>query len=171
MARLAAAARAHARHGIGDARASRARTRLLARGAQRVNGQMGARPRHIELVPTVQQPAVCTSPGCRLPAWHGGLCGHCAAVYAAAEQLYHQLAAREMARLELDQPGLEHAARMALRAGKRRTPARAATATRQDPAIARSALEAPLTEWQIARLEQFVGQLRAPATTEAGGAA
>ena len=95
------------------------------------------------------------------------LCAHCAAVYAAAVELYDQLAAREMARLELEHPGLEHAARIALRAAERRTAARASAPAR-DLSIARSAGRAPLREWQIARLEQFVGQLRT-LTSDAGG--
>jgi hypothetical protein len=96
-----------------------------------------------------------------------GLCGHCVAVYEAAAELYDQLAAREMARLELEHPGLEHAARIALRAAERRTPATAA-ATRRELSIACSAGRAPLRGWQIARLEQFVGQLRT-LTSDAGG--
>src|SRR4051812_42362797 len=115
--------------------------------------------------------AACTPPGCRLPPRRDGLCGHCAAVHAAAAERYHQLAAREMARLELDHPGLEHAARIASRAAERRRPAPAAAPAPQDPAITRSAQHGPLPDWQIARLEQFIAQLRTLATTRAGGPA
>jgi hypothetical protein len=167
VARLAPTANAASRHGIGDGRRSREETRLLARGAHRVKGQMGARPRQLEPVPTSTESVGCASPGCRLPAQRCELCAHCAAVKPAAAELYDQLSAREMARLELDHPGLEHAARIALRTAQRRTPATAA-ATRRDLSIARSAGRGPLREWQIARLEQFVGQLRT-LTSDAGG--
>jgi hypothetical protein len=116
------------------------------------------------------KPAACASPGCRLAARRAGLCGHCAAVYAAAAELYDELAAREMARLELEHPGLEHAARVALRAAGRRTGAPAATQAPEAPSIMCSAQRAALCEWQIARLEHFVRQLRT-LRTDAGGAA
>ena len=80
-----------------------------------------------------------------------------------------------MARLELDLPGLEQAARNALRAAirehERSLPLRTSvTPARDHRAIGDWAHDLVRVDWQVARLERFLAELRALATREGGPA-
>ena len=107
MAWLAPTANAHGRHGIGDGRRpSPSKARLLARGARRVNGTDGrsaATPRTRAHGHGTGRRARRPAAGCQPAA--ARCAAHCAAVYAAAAELYDRLAAREMAPTRARAPG------------------------------------------------------------------
>jgi len=90
------------------------------------------------------------------------VCAACQSVYATAELLYRRLVAREMARLERRAPGIGCAALAALH---QRLASLDSPAASQNTRCSSAELDWMPEEWELNRLDAFLTELRAGATT------